>query len=59
MLKVDEKGQTDRDEKKKLKTENAIKQYLRDKFLRINREKKDCDIFVDISEVHYHIKNHT
>ena len=57
---MDEKGHTDRDEKEKKKKkenerEEKIKEKLGCKFIRINPDAKNYDIFVEISEIQNHI----
>ena len=54
---MDEKGHTDRDGKKKKENEREekIKEKLGCKFIRINPDAKNYDIFVEISEIQNHI----
>ena len=50
---MDEKGHTDRDEKKKKENEREekINEKLGCKFIRIDPDAKNYDIFVEISEI--------
>ena len=54
-IEVDEKGHTDRDEKKENEREEKIKKELGCKFIRINPDAKNYDIFVEIGKIQNHI----
>ena len=54
-IEIDELGHTDRDIDKETSREYMIKQKLQCKFIRINSDKKDHDIFVEIGKIHNHI----
>ena len=50
-IEVDEKGHTDRDEKKENEREEKIKKELGCKFIRINPDAENYDIFVEIGKI--------
>ena len=50
-IKVDEKGHTDRDERKENEREEKIKKELGSKFIIINPDAKNYDIFVEIGKI--------
>ena len=50
-IEVDGKGHTDRDEKKENEREEKIKKELGCKFIRINPDAKNYDIFVEIGKI--------
>ena len=50
-IEVDEKGHTDRDEKKENEREEKIKKELGCKFIRINPDAENYDIFVKIGKI--------
>ena len=50
-IEVDGKGHTDRDEKKENDREEKIKKELGCKFIRINPDAKNYDIFVEIGKI--------
>ena len=52
---VDEKGHKDSEEHKETESQRAIKKELDCKFIRINPDKKDFDIDIDIGEIYSHI----
>ena len=55
-IEVDEKGRTDRDEKKKEnEREEKIKKELGCKFIRINPDAENYDIFVEIGKIQVYI----
>ena len=55
-IEVDEKGRTDRDEKKKEnEREEKIKKELGCKFIRINPDAENYDIFVEIGKIEGYI----
>ena len=55
-IEVDEKGRTDRDEKKKEnEREEKIKKELGCKFIRINPDAENYDIFVEIGKINDYI----
>ena len=54
-IELDEKGHTDRDERKENKREEKIKEELDYKFIRINPDEKDYDEYVIFSEINNHI----
>ena len=49
-IEVDQKGHTDRDEKKENEREEKIKKELGCKFIRINPDAENYDIFVEIGK---------
>ena len=51
-----EKGQKERDGHKEQERENTINKHLGFKFVRINLDEKDYDIFTEISKIHDHIE---
>ena len=53
VIEVDEKGHTDRDEKKKQENEREerTKKELGSKFIRINSDAENYDIFVEIGKI--------
>ena len=55
-VEIDEHGHQKRDNEKELMRENAIKQKLGCKFIRINPELKDFSITVEINGIFEHIK---
>ena len=55
-VEIDEHGHKERDRKKKLSRENAIKQKLGCKFIRINPELKDFSITIEINRIFEQIK---
>ena len=52
---VDEKGHKGRNEYKELERENAIKEHLDCKFIRINPDEKDFDMYVEIGKIYNHV----
>ena len=54
-IEVDEKGHTDRDEKKENEREEKIKKELGCKFIRINPDAENYDIFVEIGKIQNYI----
>ena len=54
-IELDEKGHTDRNERKENKREEKIKKELGCKFIRINPDEKDHDEDVIFSEISNHI----
>ena len=54
-IEVDEKGHTDRDERKKNEREEKIKKRLGYKFVRINSDAEGFDIFLEISKIQNYI----
>ena len=54
-IEVDEKGHTDRDEKKENEREEKIKKELGCKFIRINPDAENYDIFVEIGKIEGYI----
>ena len=54
-IEVDEKGHTDRDEKKEKEREKRIKEKLGCKFIRINPDEKDYDEYVKFGEINNHL----
>ena len=54
-IEVDEKGHTDRDEKKENEREEKIKKELGCKFIRINPDAENYDIFVEIGKIQVYI----
>ena len=50
-IEVDGKGHTDRDEKKENEKKKKIKKELGCKFIRINPDAKNYDIFVEIGKI--------
>ena len=54
-IEVDEKGQKDRDKCKEIEKGNAIKEDLDCKFIRINPDEKDFDVYVEIGKIYNHI----
>ena len=55
-VEIDEHGHKERDSKNELMRENAIKQKLGCKFIRINPELKDFSITIEINRIFEHIK---
>ena len=51
-LEVDELGHSDRNDDKEKTKENSIKQKLQCAFIRINPDREDYDIFVEIDKIH-------
>ena len=51
VIEVDDKGHTDRDEKKENEREEKIKKELGCKFIRINLDAENYDIFVEIGTI--------
>ena len=54
-IEVDEKGYTDRDEKKENEREEKIKKELGCKFIGINPDAENYDIFVEIGKIQVYI----
>ena len=55
-IEVDEKGHTDRDEKKKVNESKVkIKKQLGCKFIRINPDAENYDVFLEIGKIQNHI----
>ena len=54
-IEVGQKGHIDRDEKKENEREEKIKKELGCKFIRINPDAKNYDIFVEIGKIQNHI----
>ena len=54
-LEVDELGHSDRNDDKEKTKENSIKQKLQCAFIRINPDREDYDIFVEIDKIHNHM----
>ena len=54
-IEFDEKGYTDRDVREENKRGKKIKEDLGCKFTRVNPDKKDFDITVEIDKIHNHI----
>ena len=54
-IEIDELGHNDIDIDKETTRENKIKEKLQCKFIRINPDKRDYDIFVEIGKIHNHI----
>ena len=54
-IEVDEKGHKDGNEYKKVQRENAIKEHINCKFIRINPDEKDFDMYDEIGKVYNHI----
>ena len=54
-MEVGKKGHTDRDEKKKKWKRRKIKKELGCKFVRINSDAENCDIFVGIGKINDYI----
>ena len=52
---IDRKGHTDRDIDEETTRDYKIKEKLQCKFIRINPDKKDYDIFAEIGKIHNHI----
>ena len=48
---VDEKGLKDKNQKKEVEKENAIKEHPHCKFIRINPDGKDFDRYVEIGKI--------
>ena len=55
VIEVDDKGHTDRDEKKENEREEKIKKELGCKFIRINPDAENYDIFVEIGKIQVYI----
>ena len=55
-VEIDEHGHKEKDSEKEMSRENAIKQKLGCKFIRINPELKDFSITVEINHIFEHIK---
>ena len=53
-IKVDETGHIGRDEKKEIERQETIKKELGCEFIRINPDKNDFDIDVEIGKIHNH-----
>ena len=54
-IEVNEKGHTDRNINNEIERQKAIKEKLKCKFIRINPDAENYDIFVEISKIHNHI----
>ena len=54
-IEVDEKGHQDRDEHKEEERENTIKQKLKCKFIRINPDRENFNIYTEIDRIYNHI----
>ena len=55
VIEVDDKGHTDRDEKKENEREEKIKKELGCKFIRINPDAENYDVFLEIGKIQNHI----
>ena len=53
---IDEKGQSDRNIDNEIKKQKATEQQLGSKFIRIDPDRKNSDIFKTINEIFRHIK---
>ena len=58
-IEIDENGHSDRNINSKIKRQKAIEQELGCKFIRIDLDKEDFDIFRAINEIFRHIKQST
>ena len=58
-IEIDENGQSNRSIDYEIKRQKAIAQELGCKFIRINPDKEDFDIFKTVSEIFRHIKQST
>ena len=54
-IEVDEKGHTDKDEKKENESKEKIKKELGCKFIRINPDAENYDVFLEIGKIQNHI----
>ena len=48
----DEKGHKDRNEYKEVERENVTKEHVDCKFIRINPDEKDFDMYIGIGKIH-------
>ena len=58
-IEIDENGHSDRNLEYEIKRQKAIEQELGCKFIRIDPDKEDFDIFRAINEIFRHIKQST
>ena len=58
-IEIDKNGHSDGNIDYEIKRKTAIEQELGCKFIRIDTDKKDFDIFTDINEIFRHIKQST
>ena len=58
-IKVDEKGHKNRNIAHEIEKRKALEKELSCKFIRINSDEKDFNIFQVINEIHRHIKKST
>ena len=58
-IEIDEQGHFDRNNEKETTRENKIKQKLQCEFIRINPDKEDFDIFVELANICSHIVDST
>ena len=54
-IEIDEKGHTDRKINYEIERKNKVKEKLGCKFIRINPDQKDYDIFVEIGKINNYI----
>ena len=54
-IKVDEKGQKDRNKCKEVEREKTIKEHLHCKSIRIHLDEKDFDMYVETGKIYNHI----
>ena len=54
-MEVDEKGHADRNIAYEIKRQKAMEEKLNCKFIRINPDAENYDIFVEIGKIHSHI----
>ena len=57
MIEVDELGHNDRNDDKEKARENSIKQKLQCEFIRINPDREEYDIYVEIGKIYNHVRN--
>ena len=57
VIEVDELGQNDRNDDKEKAGENSIKQKLQCEFIRINPDREEYDIIVEIGKIYNHVRN--
>ena len=54
-IEIDESGRSDRNDNKEKSIENSIKQKLQGEFIRINPDKEDYDVLIEIGKIYSHI----
>ena len=54
-IEIDESGRSDRNDDKEKSIENSIKQKLQGEFIRINPDKEDYDVLIEIGKIYSHI----